>query len=49
MTFWEFMGVFLVGGAVGFAAGFILAGIGLVKAAKRIEWKDGKITESHWK
>lgn len=46
MTFWEFVGVFLVGVAVGFAAGFILAGIGIAKAAKRIEWKDGTVSEN---
>lgn len=46
MTFWEFMGVFLVGVAVGAVAGFYLVSVGLAKSAKRIEWKDGTVSEN---
>lgn len=45
---WEIISALLIGGTIGYVAGFLKALIGVLKACKRIEWKDGKVTESKW-
>lgn len=46
---WGVITAFFVGLLIGYVWGFLKSCIGVLKACKRIEWKDGKITESHWK